>query len=95
MLSAVRLLQALRLTTGIPSLVHHIICKRNKKQQTPSIPDDSKYKEMHDSVTIANAAHAPAAASAAVQAPPVTNLIGSGFVSGVGSGVNEEVNESK
>src|SRR5579863_7298245 len=71
MLSAVGSLGALGLTAGVPALLNHIINKGSKrKQQTPNIPADLKYKEILDSLTTATAQ--------AAQAPPVTNLIGSG-----------------
>jgi len=75
MLSAVGSLGALGLTTGVPALINHIMSKR-KQQQTPNIPADPKYKEILDSLTTATAQ--------AAQAPPVTNLIGSGIKRGSG-----------
>ena len=75
MLSAVGSLGALGLTTGVPALLNHIMSKRNKTQQTPNLTADPKYKEILDSLTTASAQ--------AVQAPPVTNLIGSGLGSGL------------
>ena len=76
MLSAVGSLGALGLTAGVPALIKHITSKRNKIQQTSNIPADPKYKEILDSLTTA--------AAQAAQAPPVTNLIGSGIKPGGG-----------
>jgi len=85
MLSAVGSLGALGLTAGVPALINHIINKGSKKkqQQTPNIPADPKYKEILDSLTTGTAQ--------AAQAPPVTNLIGSGLGSGIkrGSGIKQ------
>src|SRR5271156_5111814 len=83
MLSAFGSLGALGLTTGVPALIKHITSKSNEIQQTPNIPDDPKYKEIIDSLTTATAQTA--------QAPPVTNLIGSGMGSGMGSGIGSGI----
>lgn len=69
-LGAIGSLAATGLTAGVPALIRHI-ANRNKgtsaSTKEPKIPDDPKYKEILQSMMVAQS-----------QPTPVTNIIGSG-----------------